>query len=88
MLYGSKQIQTPTMDDLAASGVLLNSYYVSPSPFATRCEIMTGKYATKLGKKQEITFRVSQVKIIKVKDKLKQGASKSLYIRGNAGIPQ
>ena len=49
-IHGSKQIVTPNMDDLARSGVLLNSYYTSPSPFATRCEIMTGKYAAKLGK--------------------------------------
>ena len=48
--HGSPQIPTPNIDALALSGVILNNYYVSPSSFATKCEIMTGKYATRLGK--------------------------------------
>lgn len=47
--HGSPQIPTPNIDALALSGVILNNYYVSPSSFATKCEIMTGKYATRLG---------------------------------------
>lgn len=33
---------------------MLNNYYVSPSSFATKSEFMTGKYATRLGKVNNI----------------------------------
>ena len=48
--HGSPQIPTPNIDALAKSGVILNSYYVAPSSYATKAEFMTGKYASKLGK--------------------------------------
>ena len=48
--HGSPQIPTPNIDRLANSGVILNSYYVSPTSFGTKAEFMTGKYATHLGK--------------------------------------
>ena len=49
--HGSPQIPTPNIDSLAKSGVILNSYYVAPSSYATKSEFMTGKYASKLGKR-------------------------------------
>ena len=54
--HGSPQIPTPNIDALAKSGVILNSYYVAPSSYATKAEFMTGKYASKLGTLVDITF--------------------------------
>ena len=50
--HGSPQIPTPNIDALAKSGVILNSYYVAPSSYATKAEFMTGKYASKLGENE------------------------------------
>ncbi|XP_022805641.1 arylsulfatase B-like [Stylophora pistillata] len=47
--HGSSQIPTPHMDELANTGVILNSYYVSPICTPTRASFMTGKYPVNLG---------------------------------------
>ena len=47
--HGSDQIPTPNIDDLANSGVILNSYYVLPVCSPTRSAIMTGRYPIHTG---------------------------------------
>ena len=52
--HGSPQIPTPHIDKLANSGVILNSYYVSPICTPTRASIMTGKHPVNLGECQKL----------------------------------
>lgn len=49
--YGNSSniIETPHMDELAATGVKLENYYVQPVCSPTRAAIMTGRYATHTG---------------------------------------
>lgn len=47
--YHGSEIQTPTIDRLAAEGVELNRFYVHPSCSPTRSSLMTGKAALRLG---------------------------------------
>ena len=47
--YHGSEIQTPTIDKLAAAGVELNRFYVHPSCSPTRSSLMTGKAALRLG---------------------------------------
>ena len=42
-MHGSKQIQTPNIDSLAASGIRLNNYYVNPVCSPTRASLMSGR---------------------------------------------
>ncbi len=46
---GGKEIQTPQIDRLAASGAVLESHYVQPVCSPTRAALMTGRYATRTG---------------------------------------
>ena len=48
--YGGKDIPTPQIDSLAASGVRFSSGYVT-APFcaASRAALMTGRYQTRFG---------------------------------------
>jgi arylsulfatase B len=43
-LHGSKQIPTPHIDALAASGVTLMNYHANPSCSPTRASILTGRH--------------------------------------------
>lgn len=47
--YHGSEIQTPTMDRLAANGIELNRFYVQPACSPTRSSLMTGKAALRLG---------------------------------------
>lgn len=48
--YGSKAIQTPNIDALAAGGLKLNNYYTAaPSSTPSRASMMTGRYPQKSG---------------------------------------
>ena len=42
-MHGSKQIQTPNIDSLAASGIRLNNYYVNPVCSPTRASLLSGR---------------------------------------------
>ena len=46
---GGKDIQTPSIDKLAAGGTVLESLYVQPVCSPTRSALMTGRYATHTG---------------------------------------
>lgn len=46
---GGKDIRTPNIDKLAASGAILESHYVQPVCSPTRAALMTGRYATRTG---------------------------------------
>ena len=48
-LHGSSQISTPTLDGLAAAGVLLDNYYVQPVCSPTRSSIMSGRHVIHTG---------------------------------------
>src|SRR5687768_9078414 len=46
---GGTEIATPNLDALAASGVVLESFYVQPVCTPTRAALMTGRYPIRLG---------------------------------------
>ncbi|GIW93894.1 MAG: N-acetylgalactosamine-6-sulfatase [Pirellulaceae bacterium] len=46
---GSREIQTPHLDKLAAGGVVLESFYVQPVCSPTRAALLTGRYPTRTG---------------------------------------
>ena len=47
--YGAEDIATPNIDRMAAEGVKLNSFYVSPVCSPTRAALMTGSHSTRVG---------------------------------------
>jgi arylsulfatase A-like enzyme len=48
--YGCKDIQTPTLDQLAARGVRLTSFYANgPECTPTRAALLTGRYQQRIG---------------------------------------
>ncbi|BFZ20042.1 hypothetical protein BsWGS_23081 [Bradybaena similaris] len=47
--YHGSEIQTPTLDALAASGVKLENYYVQPMCSPTRCQLLSGRYQIHTG---------------------------------------
>ncbi len=46
---GGREIQTPSIDALAAEGTVLAAHYVQPVCSPTRAALMTGRYATHTG---------------------------------------
>lgn len=60
---GLKQIKTPNLDEMAASGVTLNRFYAAhPSCSPTRASVMTGRHPNRIGvwpgmplRRQEVT---------------------------------
>ncbi|RUS68761.1 hypothetical protein EGW08_023476 [Elysia chlorotica] len=47
--YHGSEIQTPTLDKLASSGVKLENYYVQPICTPTRSQLMSGRYQIHTG---------------------------------------
>src|SRR4051812_18291372 len=47
--HGSPDIKTPNIDQLAASGVRLESFYVTPLCTPTRAALMTGRHPFRYG---------------------------------------
>ena len=47
--YHNKTVLTPRLDELAAQGIRLESYYVQPVCSPTRSVLMTGRYTHRLG---------------------------------------
>jgi hypothetical protein len=47
--YHGSTIQTPTLDQLATSGVRLEQFYVQPFSSQTRAAVMTGRYPMRYG---------------------------------------
>ena len=54
--HGAKDVKTPVIDNLAHSGVILNNYYVQPICTPTRAQIMTGRYAGRMGLNHHVIF--------------------------------
>ena len=48
-LTGNPVLKTPNLNDLADTGSLFNSFYVSPVCSPTRSEILTGNYHPRTG---------------------------------------
>ena len=46
---GNDNLKTPNIDAIAKSGVTLENFYVQPVCSPTRAEILTGRYASRLG---------------------------------------
>ena len=45
--FHGSELSTPTVDELAAEGVILNNYYVQPTCSPTRSQLMSGLYQVK-----------------------------------------
>ena len=48
-LHGSSQIETPAIDQLAAEGLTLDSYYVQPVCSPSRATLLTGRHVIHTG---------------------------------------
>ncbi|XP_013871594.1 arylsulfatase J [Austrofundulus limnaeus] len=57
--YHNPTIKTPTLDKLAAEGVILENYYVQPICTPSRSQLMTGRYQIHTGLQHSI-IRPSQ----------------------------
>lgn len=47
--YGSPQIRTPRIDEMASQGVRFTNFYVAPSCTPSRAALMTGSHAPRVG---------------------------------------
>ena len=57
---GGREIKTPQIDKLAASGARLEQFYVQPVCTPTRAALMTGRYPMRYGLQVSVIFPWSQ----------------------------
>ena len=50
MSWHNSNIHSPTLEQLASEGILLDSYYVQPTCSPSRAAFMTGQYPYRLGR--------------------------------------
>ncbi|XP_055938568.1 arylsulfatase B-like isoform X1 [Argiope bruennichi] len=67
--HGSPQIPTPNLDALAASGILLNNYYVERLCSPSRAALLTGKYPMRLGLQHHV-IRACERTALPVEEKI------------------
>lgn len=53
--YNGSEIRTPNLDALAAEGVVLDRFYVSPLCSPSRAGVLTGRYGVRMGINEPIT---------------------------------
>eukprot|EP01049_Picozoa_sp_SAG25_P005381 SAG25_NODE_367_length_9118_cov_54.828578_2_plen_212_part_00 len=81
----SGQIQTPHFDQLAHSGILLDSYYVQPSCSPTRATIMTGEPPSLVGLAE--IYYISEVSYHTYKYGDQNSGLAEIYLRWLPGPP-
>lgn len=54
--FNGSEIRTPNIDSLARSGAVLTRYYASAACTASRAQLMTGKFAARVGLENNINY--------------------------------
>ena len=84
--YGSKDIQTPHLDRLAADGVRLTSFYATGSGCTpSRSGLLTGRYPQRNGRNRELSrgFACSGIIGIRTERRSRCGVAYQTFIVPN-----
>lgn len=54
--HGSRQVQTPNIDVLAADGIILHNYYVSPICTPSRSALLSGRHPIHTGMQHDVIY--------------------------------